>query len=85
MKEYKALEKNVTPHKTVDARKLLSPIPLLRLKKALATMKSEDILQIDCTDSGAGDDISSWCSRMKHTYLGEVRDFDYSSYFIMKK
>ncbi len=81
----KPLENDVNPDKTIDARNLLSPIPLLRLKKELALMNSKEIIQIDCTDAGIGDDISSWCTRMKHNYLGEVRDFEFSSYFIMKK
>lgn len=85
MSTHKPLNKDVNPTKTIDARDLHSPIPLLRLKKALVLLNSKDILQIDCTDPGAGDDISSWCSRMKHNYLGEVRDFDYSSFFVEKK
>ena len=81
----KPLDKDVNPDKTIDARNLHSPIPLLRLKKELALMNAKEILQIDCTDPGIGDDISNWCTRMKHNFLGEVRDFDFSSYFIMKK
>ena len=85
MSAYKALEKDVHPDITIDAKDLFCPVPLLRLKKKLALLQSKEVVQIDCTDPGAGDDISSWCSRMKHTYLGEVRDFDYSSHFVMKK
>ena len=85
MSEYKQLEQDVNPKSTLDARNLHSPIPLLRLKKIIAELNSEDVVQVDCSDPYSGEDITSWCLRMKHKYLGEVRDFDYVSYFIMKK
>ncbi len=78
------LENEVTPDKTIDAKHLLSPVPLLRLKKALAALRSEQIIRIDCTDLSVGDDISSWCARVGHTYLGEEHLPDYYRFFVAK-
>ena len=75
----------IIPDNTVDARGLHSPLPLLRLKKEIATMKIEEIVRIDCTDSGSLDDIESWCYRMNHSFLGEKKEDDISSYYIQKK
>jgi len=79
------LEKEVNPTSTIDAKGLLSPIPLLRLKKELAILRAEEIVQIDSTDSGTGNDIASWCSKTKYAYLGEKRNVGFTSYFVMKK
>jgi tRNA 2-thiouridine synthesizing protein A len=84
MSDYKTLEKDVTPDRSINAKNLHSPLPLLRLKKELADMDTDEILRIDCTDSGSSNDIANWCSRMNHTYLGEKRESDYSSFFIQK-
>lgn len=72
------------PDSTVDAKDLHSPLPLLRLKKEIARLKTDAILQIDCTDPGIHDDIENWCSRMKHTFLGEKKEELYTSYLVKK-
>jgi tRNA 2-thiouridine synthesizing protein A len=78
-------KEKIIPDYTVDAKELHSPLPLLRLKKEIATMKIEEIVRIDCTDSGSLEDIESWCIRMNHTFLGEKKDDDGCSYYIQKK
>lgn len=77
-------KEKIIPDHTVDARELPSPLPLLRLKKQLAAMKSEAIVRIDCTDPCALDDIESWCFRMNHSFLGEKAGEECSSYYIQK-
>lgn len=75
----------IIPDYTVDAKELHSPLPLLRLKKQIATVKIEEIVRIDCTDSGSLEDIESWCMRMNHAFLGEKKDEEGCSYYIQKK
>jgi len=84
MNESKTLEKEILPDRIVNAAGLHSPVPLLRLKKELASMSSEETLRIDCTDFDMRDDISSWCDRMGHTYLGEKQSDHSLSFFIVK-
>lgn len=79
------MEKDIKVSKKVDALDLHSPLPLLRLKKALAGMNRRDIVQIDCTDEGCRDDFENWCSRMEHTLLGQNNNLEHTSYFIQKK
>ncbi len=78
------IDYEVTPNRSINAKDLHSPLPLLRLKKELALMHAEEILQIDCTDAGSGNDIANWCSRMDHTFLGEKQETEYTSFFVQK-
>ncbi len=43
--------------KTFDLRGLKCPLPVLRTRKALAGMRSGDVLVVTCTDPLAGIDI----------------------------
>ena len=85
MIERKPLEKDVHPDKTIDARGHYCPVPLLRLKKEIAVMKSQQIAQLDSTDPGTGNDIASWCAKVNNNYLGEKKGDSFTSYFVMKE
>ncbi|MDJ0624292.1 MAG: sulfurtransferase TusA family protein [Desulfocapsaceae bacterium] len=84
MSSVKPLKENVIPDRIIDAKDIPSPLPLLRLKRELATMKIEEIVRVDCTDPGCHDDFDSWCTRMFHEFLGEKDNEHYVSYFIKK-
>jgi tRNA 2-thiouridine synthesizing protein A len=47
--------------KTVDARRLLCPLPVIRTQDAIAGLQNNDQLIVTCTDPGALHDIPSWC------------------------
>lgn len=85
MSEYKKVEAGVTPNLVVDLKGLNCPLPLLRVKKEISKMNSEQILQSDCTDIGCHNDFSGWCSRMGHKYLGSKNNSNFTSYYIQKK
>lgn len=84
MSNVKLLKENVIPDKIVDATNIPSPLPLLRLKKVMATMKSEEVVRIDCTDPGCHDDFDNWCARLFHDFLGTKENVHHTSYFIRK-
>ncbi len=85
MDEYKVVNQEITSDHTVDVKGLKCPLPLLRIKKEITKLASGAILQADATDPGCRTDIPSWCSRLKHTYLGERLNRDCVSYYILKK
>lgn len=85
MTTYKPLESDVKPAQILDATGIYSPLPLLRLKKELTQLQSEEIIQLDSTDPNTGDDLVSWCSKSKNVYLGEKRSSSFSSFFVKKK
>ncbi|MEJ2453585.1 MAG: sulfurtransferase TusA family protein [Candidatus Thiodiazotropha sp.] len=54
---------------TLDARGLNCPLPILRTKKALATMAVGEVLEITATDPGSMKDLDSFCSQTGNEML----------------
>ncbi len=74
----------IIPDHTVDALNLKRPLPILRAKKALATIEKKKILKIIVSEPGAGNDFSSWCERAGYDYMGEKIEDTNFSHFISK-
>lgn len=53
----------------LDARGLVCPMPLLKVKKALAGMESGALLRLYATDSGSLTDFPLFCQQTGHTLL----------------
>ena len=54
-------EKSITEvHKTLDARNLTCPLPILKSKKALKALKINQVLEILTTDPASKNDIPAW-------------------------
>eukprot|EP00494_Astrolonche_serrata_P020791 UN21022 len=51
---------------TIDARRLLCPLPVIRLQAAVAKAAVGDTIEIICTDPGTRIDIPSWCRVHQH-------------------
>ncbi|UCC57383.1 MAG: sulfurtransferase TusA family protein [Gammaproteobacteria bacterium] len=51
----------MVPVKSVDARCLLCPLPVIRTQDAVASLQAGDSLEVLCTDPGAIHDIPAWC------------------------
>lgn len=58
--------------KSVDARRLLCPLPVIRTQDAVAALQPGDSLRVLCTDPGVLHDIPAWCRVHGH----EVSDID---------
>ncbi|MEF3168975.1 MAG: sulfurtransferase TusA family protein [Deltaproteobacteria bacterium] len=71
--------------RTLDAKGLSCPMPLLRTKKEIEKIKSGEILEILGTDPGSRNDIPGWCSRAGHEYLGEKEDSGFIRFYVKKK
>ncbi|MEO5377901.1 MAG: sulfurtransferase TusA family protein [Magnetococcus sp. DMHC-6] len=54
---------------TVDARRLLCPLPLLRAESAMKTLPPGGILAIQATDPGLHRDLPAWCRVHGHQLL----------------
>ena len=48
-------------HYTLDARRLLCPLPVIRVQERVKQLKVGDTLEVVCTDKGSLSDISAWC------------------------
>ena len=70
--------------KTLDAKGLLCPMPLLKAKRVIDTLEPGQILEILGSDEGSKVDLPGWCKRVGHTYLG-VKEEGNSFKFYIKK
>ncbi len=68
----------------VDARRLLCPMPVIRLQDAVITAATNDIIEITCTDPGAKNDIPAWC-RINGHQVESITDRDYEIIIRVKK
>jgi tRNA 2-thiouridine synthesizing protein A len=68
----------------LDARGLACPLPILRTKKALATMASGQLLRILSTDAASVKDFQAFCRQTGNELVDQAqRNNEYE--FIMKR
>lgn len=48
-------------NKELDARRLLCPLPVIRVQDAIADMQAGERLRVVATDPGVKNDIPAWC------------------------
>ena len=73
----------MTPKHNLNARRLLCPLPVIRTQEAVKKLKTGDILEVVCTDSGILQDIPTWCRINGHTVLKTFTD-DYDYYIVLQ-
>jgi tRNA 2-thiouridine synthesizing protein A len=76
---------DIKPDQTLDARGLSCPMPVLKTKKAIETLKSGQILEIFSTDPGTRNDLPSWANRTGNIFLGEKEDQGFVRFYVKKK
>ena len=62
---------------TLDARRLLCPMPVIRTQERVATLSPGDELDVLCTDPGAASDIPAWCRINGHEVLEVIEADDW--------
>ena len=72
-------------HQSVDARGLACPLPILRAKKALATMASGEVLQVLTTDRGALRDFQAFCRQTGNALLCQVEGAEYVQHYLCRR
>ncbi|MEO5331541.1 MAG: sulfurtransferase TusA family protein [Magnetococcus sp. YQC-5] len=55
--------------RVVDARRLLCPMPILRVDAAMQGMQPGEILEVVATDPGLTQDLPAWCRVNGHRLL----------------
>lgn len=48
-------------HKVLDVRKLLCPLPVIRVSQQIKSLEKGDVLEVLATDRGVLYDIPAWC------------------------
>lgn len=75
---------NIKPDSVLDAKGLSCPMPLLRTKKAINSISSGQILEIQGTDPGSKNDLPGWCERSGNKFLGALDGNGFFRFFIQK-
>lgn len=53
----------------LDVKKLLCPLPVIRVQQTIKNLKAGDILRVTATDRGVLHDIPAWCRIHGHRVL----------------
>ncbi len=65
-------------NETLNAKRLLCPLPVIRTQDKVKTMNPGDVLEVICTDPGVMQDIPTWCRINGHKVLKtESEDMEY--------
>ncbi len=70
--------------KTVDARGLNCPMPVLKTKKALEELSSGQVLEVKATDPGSAADIPALLKKLGHELISSEKDGGVFKFFIRK-
>ena len=65
---------------SIDCRRLLCPMPVIRVQDRVAEMQAGDELEAVCSDPGVLSDIPAWCRINGHEVI-ETRSED-DLYFV---
>ena len=73
---------NIT--KTLDAKGLACPMPIVRTKKTIDTINSGEVLEVLVTDKGALNDFTAWAAAGGHTILEQKEEAGVLYFYIQK-
>ena len=60
--------------KTVDARGVACPGPLLEAKRAVPSVPLHGVMEVISSDVGTTEDVPLWARKVGHQYLGTLPD-----------
>ncbi|NOQ63515.1 MAG: sulfurtransferase TusA family protein [Methyloprofundus sp.] len=69
----------------VDAVGLHCPLPLLRLKKALKSMQSGDVVRLTATDPAAHLDFGVYAEQTENEIIEYIREEERQIFYVRKK
>ncbi len=76
---------DITADQTLDCKGLNCPMPVLKTKKALDGIKSNQVLEVISTDPGAKSDIPALLDRLGHELVDTKEEGKEITFFIKKK
>ena len=53
----------------LDAKRLLCPMPVIKVQNKVNELAPGDILEVVCTDPGAMNDVPAWCRINGHKII----------------
>ncbi|MEO1949018.1 preprotein translocase subunit TatB [Thioclava sediminum] len=74
----------MTPDIEIDAKGLLCPLPVLRLRKALESAAPGALVQLVATDGASWIDVPHFCAQTGHE-LVEAEDWEGVKVYLVRK
>lgn len=71
--------------KELNARGLSCPLPIVKTKKALADMASDQVLKVISTDTGSVKDMAAFAEQTGNTLLSTVEENGEFVFYMKKK
>nr|WP_216861194.1 sulfurtransferase TusA family protein [Polynucleobacter finlandensis] len=76
---------NIVFNAEVDAIGMNCPLPILRTKKALATMQSGEVLKIKATDAGAAHDFPAFAKQTGNELIATANEGNILVFFLKRR
>lgn len=74
----------VTPNKTLDARGLQCPMPVVKTSKEIKGIAVGEILEVIATDPASMADINAWCKSTSNELLGMEKGDGVFTFYIRR-
>ncbi|WP_111732851.1 sulfurtransferase TusA family protein [Roseovarius amoyensis] len=74
----------MTPDHTLDARGLLCPLPVLKLRKRLKSLAAGEVLELWADDPAAVIDVQHFCTESGHDFLGMSECDGFNAFAVRK-
>lgn len=74
----------MTPDHTIDARGLLCPLPVLKLRKRLKSLEIGEVLELWADDPAAVIDVQHFCAEAGQDFLGMAAREGFNAYCVRK-
>ncbi len=72
------------PDKTLDARGLLCPMPVVKVSQVIKEVPEGGILEVLATDPGSLSDIPAWAKSQGHEIIDIKREQDFIRFLIRR-
>lgn len=69
---------------SLDCKGLACPMPIVKTKKAIETVQSGQVVEVQATDRGSVADMQGWARTTGHQYLGTIEDNGVLKHYIRK-
>jgi tRNA 2-thiouridine synthesizing protein A len=74
----------VQPSRTIDARGMACPGPLMALIGAIRQGQVGDVIEVWSSDQGSRTDIRAWVTKAKHELVSVVDENGYARFAVRK-
>jgi tRNA 2-thiouridine synthesizing protein A len=74
----------VQPSKTIDARGMACPGPLMALIGAIRQGQVDDVIEVWSSDQGSKTDIRAWVTKAKHELVSVTDENGYTRFTVRK-